>query len=100
MAKKVINSGADKKTECAITRAQFEQHAKPLLIKVGGPNFGDETKSVVVGVQRDKETGEVGFSTGSLGWYANDKVVMDIGGVPTKVQVAVTVTVVNSKDAR
>jgi hypothetical protein len=90
-----------KKTECAITRDQFEDGAKPFLLKMIGKNAtSEEGVTLAVGVQRNKETGEVGFSTGSLGWYANDKVTLMIDGIPVKAQVAITVTVVNSKDAK
>lgn len=99
-----------KRTECPITRAQFEEAAKPLLLKVTGANMpvGEDDKgnevtmprSLAVGVQRNKETGEVGFATGSLGWGFSDKMDMQIDGVPVKCQVSINITVVNSKDAR
>jgi hypothetical protein len=72
-----------KKSSCPISRAQFRQHAKPLIVKIGDKEF----KAVV------KE-----FSTGSLGWNVNDKMTVDIGGVDVTVQVGMNLTIVGSKD--
>jgi hypothetical protein len=38
------------------------------------------------------------FSTGSLGWYLNGKVSIDVGGTPVSVQVGMNLTVVGSKE--
>ena len=72
-----------KKSSCPITRAQFRQNAKALTVKIGDKEF----KAVV------KE-----FSTGSLGWNVNDKMVVDIGGVDVTVQIGMNLTIVGSKD--
>jgi hypothetical protein len=40
------------------------------------------------------------FKTGSLGWYGNGKVTIDIDGTPVKVQVGVTLTIVGSKNQK
>jgi hypothetical protein len=72
-----------KKSSCPITRAQFRQHARPLIIKIGDKEF----KGVV------KE-----FSTGSLGWNVNDKMTVDIGGTDVTVQIGMNLTIIGSKD--
>ena len=72
-----------KKSTCPISRAQFRQNAKPLVVKIGDKEF----KGVV------KE-----FSTGSLGWNVNDKMTVDIGGVDVTVQIGMNLTIVGSKD--
>lgn len=104
------SSYTPKKTECAVTRAQFEQAAKPLLITINGANMpsgeDDQGKTVTmpkkfaVGVYRNKETGDIGFASGSLGWNISDKMDMEIDGVPVKVQVGINITIVNSKEAQ
>jgi hypothetical protein len=38
------------------------------------------------------------FSTGSLGWYAGQKITLTIDGVQCKAQVGLTVTLVGSKE--
>ena len=38
------------------------------------------------------------FSTGSLGWYLNRKVDIDVGGVKVPVQIGLNLTIVGSKD--
>lgn len=73
-----------KKTVCPISRADFSAKAKPVTIKIDN----DEAISVPV-----KE-----FSTGSLGWYLNRKVEIDVGGVKVPVQVGLNLTIVGSKD--
>ena len=72
-----------KKSSCPISRAQFRQHAKPLIVKIGDKEF----KAVV------KE-----FSTGSLGWYLNGKTMIDVGGTLVPVQVGLNLTIIGSKE--
>ncbi len=72
-----------KKSSCPITRAQFRQHAKALVVKIGDKDF----KGVV------KE-----FSTGSLGWNVNDKMTVEIDGRDVTVQIGMNLTIVGSKD--
>lgn len=74
---------AAKKTECTITRAQFLSQAKPLTTLIDG-----QPKVAPV-----KE-----FSTGSFGWYLNEKIDLLIGGIPCKVQMNFNIIVVGSKD--
>jgi hypothetical protein len=75
--------GGRKKTECPISRQQFEEHATPLKVTLGSGSMMLEPRS---------------FSTGSLGWFNNEKLTIEIDGVPVKVQCNVNFTVVGSKD--
>ena len=73
-----------KKTTCALSRAQFRTHAKPIKIVIGEqPGIDAEVKE---------------FSTGSLGWYLNTKVTLEIDGVRVPVQVGLNLTIVGSKE--
>ena len=56
------------KTNCPITRDQFRTGAKALPITISGQTMLAEPKE---------------FSTGSLGWYLNGKVVVDVNGEVT-----------------
>ena len=71
------------KNACPITRAEFDDHAKPLAVKVG-----DEVK--VANIKS--------YSTGSLGWYANEKITVTVNGTPVKVQMQLQFTIVGSKE--
>ena len=71
------------KNPCPVTREQFAK-AVPLTVKIGDT-------AVLVAAPKH-------FSTGSFGWYAGDKTVVVIDGVPVKVQVGLNLTVVGSKD--
>jgi hypothetical protein len=68
---------------CPITRAEFRQHAKPIMIKIGEVPLLAEVKE---------------FSTGSLGWYLNGKTPIEINGTPVSVQIGLNLTIVGSKD--
>ena len=72
-----------KKTTCPISRAQFRTHAKPVKITIGEQAIDAEVKE---------------FSTGSLGWYLNTKVTVEIDGVRVPVQVGLNLTIVGSKE--
>jgi hypothetical protein len=72
-----------KKTVCPISRADFSAKAKPVTIKIN-----DEEIAVPVKI----------FSTGSLGWYLNRKIEIDVGGVKVPVQVGLNLTIVGSKE--
>jgi hypothetical protein len=74
---------AKNKTTCPVTRTEFTTHAKTLHIKVGEKEF--------VATPRE-------FSTGSLGWNVNDKMVVEINGKPVTLQIGMNLTVVGSKD--
>ena len=55
-----------KKTTCPISRADFRAGAKPVKVTIDGESFEVPVKF---------------FSTGSLGWYLNKKMEIDVGGV-------------------
>lgn len=75
-----------KKTTCTITRKAFTTAAKALVIKVG------EDSKVLAPKQ---------FSTGSFGWFGNEKVTVVLpDGTPVVCQANLQLTVVNSKDAK
>jgi hypothetical protein len=72
-----------KKTICPISRADFSAKAKPVMIKIN-----EEEIQVPVKL----------FSTGSLGWYLNRKIDIDVGGVKVPVQIGLNLTIVGSKE--
>jgi hypothetical protein len=74
-----------KKTVCPISRADFKAKAKPVTIK-----FNEDSEPIAVPVKE--------FSTGSLGWYLNRKIEIDVGGVKVPVQVGLNLTIVGSKE--
>ena len=71
------------KTTCPISRKQFVENAKPVEVVVNGIPLMAEVKE---------------FSTGSLGWYLNGKMTVDIGGTPVSVQIGMNMTIVGSKE--
>lgn len=87
-----------RKTLPSITRAQFSEFAKPLLVEVSGPNTGKAEEGKAEWQKRRLVAGVKHFETGSEGWYASEKIDMEIGGVLVKVQVGLTFTVVGSKE--
>ena len=72
-----------KKTVCPIGRADLRRKAKPVMIRLS-----DEDIAVPVKL----------FSTGSLGWYLNRKIDIDVGGVKVPVQIGLNLTIVGSKE--
>lgn len=87
--KKIGVHGTDAETgrgadgpKCPITRQQFDK-ATPIVVSVAD-------RQVIAAPKH--------FSTGSIGWYAGDKIVVTVDGVPVKVQVGITLTVVGSKE--
>lgn len=71
------------KTQCPISRSEFRTHAKPLTATLAG-------QTMLLPVKE--------FSTGSVGWYGNGKLMVEIDGKVVTVQVGVTLTVVGSKE--
>lgn len=71
------------KTNCPITRKQFEDGAKAVNVTINGATMLAEPKE---------------FSTGSLGWFLNGKTVIEVDGVPVTVQVGMNLTIVGSKE--
>ena len=76
-------SANGKKTVCPVGRAAFRKDAKPVVVNIGGV-------PLVAGVKE--------FATGSLGWYAQGKIPVEVGGVIVEVQVGLNMTCVGSKD--
>jgi len=72
-----------KKTTCPISREDFRTKAKPLTVSIHGQNMEAEVKE---------------FSTGSLGWYLNTKISVEIDGVRVPVQIGLNLTIVGSKE--
>jgi hypothetical protein len=75
--------------KCPITPEQFRVGARAVTVVIG-----DEKKTALV-----KE-----FSTGSFGWFMNEKIVMEVmvdgEPVPVKVQANVNLTIVGSKPGK
>lgn len=71
------------KTVCPISRERFAEVARALKVRVG-----DEA---ILALPKN-------FSTWSLGFYANQKVTLNIGGEPVVVQLQIQATLVGSKD--
>lgn len=87
---KTKTTSEPRKTECPISKSEFMENAKPILIKI---KHGDEEFSVALGRKE--------FSTGSFGWAAGgEKGVITVGDTPLKVQLGLNFTVVNSKEAK
>ncbi len=72
-----------KKTTCPITRDDFRKKAKPVKVLING-------------VEQDAEVKE--FSTGSLGWYLNSKISIEVDGIRVPVQIGMNLTIVGSKE--
>lgn len=79
-----------RKTICTITREQFTKGAKPL-------DLGAVLAGKFAGIQT-QDDGTVGFSTGSLGWRLNEKIVVEVDGVPVTIQAQGNFIVVGSKE--
>jgi len=71
------------KTTCPIGRSEFREHAKPVPVKINEVPLMAEVKE---------------FSTGSLGWYLNGKMTIDVGGKMVSVQIGLNMTIVGSKE--
>lgn len=71
------------KSSLAITREQFRTSAKSITVVINGKEFKVPKKE---------------FSTGSLGWYLNEKMDVEIDGQDVKVQIGLNLTIVGSKD--
>lgn len=72
-----------KKTTCPINRSEFRDRAKAVSVTINGVPLQAEVKE---------------FSTGSLGWYLNGKMTVDVGGTPVSVQIGMNMTIVGSKE--
>ncbi len=77
-----------KKTACPITRERFTKSPSAIGNKM---HDGAGELQGVVALRRE-------FSTGSLGWNANEKITIVVDGVPCKAQVGISITLVSSKE--
>ena len=82
---------APKKSECPITKEKFFGEAVPLTLSIAGQTQMEPTQGII-GVKE--------FSTGSFGWHFSGKIVIEVDGVPLKVQVSMNLIVVGSKEAK
>jgi hypothetical protein len=72
-----------KKTQCPVSRKEFNDAAAQVLAEVGGQCVGLDPRE---------------FSTGSIGWYHNGKINIRVGDKVVVAQANLTLTVVNSKE--
>jgi hypothetical protein len=77
------NEKAPKKSQCPVSRAQFKKEAKALNVQINGVPMLAPVHD---------------FSTGSLGWYLNGKILVEVDGVPVPAQIGLSITAVGSKD--
>lgn len=71
------------KTTCPVSLQQFREKARPVEVVVNGTPLVASVKE---------------FKTGSLGWYLNGKMTIQIGDVPVAVQIGMNLTILGSKD--
>ena len=71
------------KTNCPINRSQFLAKAKPITVSINNVPLQAVVKE---------------FSTGSLGWFLNGKMMIEIDGTPVSVQIGLNLTIVGSKE--
>ena len=72
-----------KKSICPLTRADFRDKAKPITVVINNVPLQAEVKE---------------FSTGSLGWYLNGKMSIDVDGKLVSVQIGMNLTIIGSKE--
>ena len=86
MAKlKLTGNGKSENNTCPIGRQQFLDKAKPLTLVIDG-------KQMVIPLKE--------FSTGSFGWFTNDKFSIEVDGVVLKIQPSISLVVVKSAEAK
>lgn len=71
------------KSSCPITREEFRAGAKAIKVVIGESAQLAEVKE---------------FATGSLGWYLNGKMTIEIDGKAVSVQIGMNLTIVGSKE--
>lgn len=71
------------KAQCPVSRDEFREQAQNLEVVVNGIPMVAEVKE---------------FSTGSLGWYLNNKTSIKIGEKSVSVQIGMNLTIVGSKE--
>ena len=72
------------KTTCPVSRKEFAEGAKPLVVTINGQNFG--------AMPRAGEEGK------SAGYYINGKITITVNGKPVVCQIGLNVSAVGSKD--
>jgi hypothetical protein len=72
-----------KKTVCPISRPDFRAKAKPISVTIGSMTQMAEVKE---------------FSTGSLGWYLNGRITLEIDGQHVPVLINASLVIVGSKE--
>ena len=72
-----------KKTVCPISRTDFRAKAKPISVTIGSIAQMAEVKE---------------FSTGSLGWYLNGRITLEIDGQHVPVLINASLVIVGSKE--
>ena len=80
-------TGNGNKTVCPVTREQFKK-APVLTVE-----FKIDGQTVATQIAAPRQ-----FSTGSVGWYAGDKVTIPVDGVACRATVGLNVTVIGSKE--
>ena len=66
-----------------LTRQSFAANAKPIALTVGNQHLLLDPRE---------------FSTGSVGWFANGKITLQVGDEYVKCQIGFNLTVVGSKE--
>lgn len=74
---------APPKVRCPVTREEFRDEAAPLKLTIAG-------RDILLGLKE--------FSTGSLGWWGNEKIVAKVGDKEVKCQASLSITIVGSKE--
>lgn len=77
-------SAAETSKKCPITRKEFMSGARPLNVTIDGQRLAANIRE---------------FSSGSFGWGLNDKVIVEVDGIPVRVQCGLNLTIVGSKEA-
>lgn len=84
--------GTPRKRKCPLTKKELTSNIRSLLVTLEGANGELPTKRQFVAMPKQ-------FSTGSVGWNVNDKVVVLLDGKEVVCQVGLNITVVGSKEA-
>ena len=75
-----------KKTECPLTKEQFMEAAKPVTLTI---EQGGSKVQMTLGLKE--------FSSGSYGWFGNDKLTLVVGETACKIQPSISLVLVGSK---
>ncbi|CAE8585095.1 unnamed protein product [Polarella glacialis] len=75
--------GTKAKQASSMTKGEFMKKAKRFTIKIGDKNINVDPKQ---------------FSTGSSGFYASGKALVEVGGISLQLQIGMNCTVIGSKE--